>query len=289
MSVKLFFDNLNTLPVTVNVYRSEQPLDRGNLTAPIATLTGGEKVFEDLTVEYGKTYYYVFETVYKNARVSTVNQKVEARSRMGHGPNQLTLGNYRLGYFGSIPSAEFITGSKLCRLVNLTSGALLNDALIWHKFVRNNKIYLLPQGAVRRTVNLSQLDAVGLIDGAQIQVGRDTYLVRNMSMYNDEHVPGEAIANGYHLSPYRNEFDDFVLPLHSVITANQRLPNIAKLTISALTITSAVLGRERTGANLLTRWGTGDSATNLHTLTNISSGTTTAVWWPVLELIDGVE
>ena len=62
MKNTLKWKNRNTLPFTINIYRGAAPLDRNNLTNPIATLTNGETQYEDEVVR-GSTNYYVIETV----------------------------------------------------------------------------------------------------------------------------------------------------------------------------------------------------------------------------------
>lgn len=85
MSLLLTWENKNTTPVTVKIYRGTTPIVTTALPAPIATLTAGETEYLDTTAVQGSWYYYLFETTDDIDRLFSTNRYIQAATRRGPG------------------------------------------------------------------------------------------------------------------------------------------------------------------------------------------------------------
>lgn len=323
MFVDLSWANLNAVGTTLNLYRGDKPLDRAALPAtPLVSLTNGETSYRDTKdVLVGKTYYYIFETITPTDRIVSKNYEATAISRRGPGTQVLKQGNNTLGYFGTLQSGEFITGADLFNKTGVqgqASSVLLQSSPLWHKFVRNNKILLLPEGPIANAVTWLQLYNLGLVygvdkaapDGAaapgtipqsfKIKIGPDTFRVRLMKGLTDK--PYTGYFNGAVDSI--NEWGDLVAPMIHTVIPEQRLDNLnvnGQMLYKVIGLNGATTytmvqelyqsGYMNTrGQSVSTRDDTSDLTTYL---ANRSNGQTTSAavgfaWWPVLELVEGV-
>lgn len=314
MYTKLKWDNSNGAnPVTVKIYRSNTDIDRNNLAAltPIATLTGGELEYNDTTVVQGQLYYYAFET--SNANDKSVSQvyPIRAVPRRGPGNSQLLVGDYNYGYFGSIPSNQFINTIELRNAVGLTAGNVNNGNLTpkWHKFARNGKILMIPEGYLVSTITWKQLYDAGLVYGVdgpgfgnagvdvnqkrQVTIGADTFWVRLMRGYNDDpavYPPTGSVVPEPN-EGFTCEWDDLVYPLCVYCPVVQRMANVGSFTPAALIGSSqGIWVQEKTvnaaGTSAVSRGTAVASRAGVASRSVFTYGTNTPYWWPVLELID---
>ena len=141
MALRLTWKNNNVRPVNVEIYRSETPLDRNALPAPVKTITDGASTWLDTGALLGKTYYYLLATVEGASKVFSVQRKVTVEHARGAGPNKLQWGDERFGYYGSLAAGEFLSlADFLAAAKNLTGLPTAAIAPVWHKFIRHNKI-----------------------------------------------------------------------------------------------------------------------------------------------------
>lgn len=313
MYTKLKWDNSNgATPVTVKVYRSDTTIDRNNLAAltPIATLTGGELEYNDTTVVQGNLYYYCFETSNANDKSVSPVYPIRAVPRRGPGNSQLLVGDYNYGYFGSIQSNQFINTTELRAAVGLTVGNIPANNLTpkWHKFARNGKILMVPEGYLTTTITWKQLYDAGLVYGVdgpgfgnagadvnqkrQVTIGPDTFWVRLMRGYNDD--PATYPAGTVVTEPteaFTCEWDDLVYPLTIWCPVVQRMANVASLLPSALVGSPGGIWVQEKAVNAVngsavTRGTAASSRIGIANRAVYTYGTNTPYWWPVLELID---
>ncbi|AGX01808.1 putative virion structural protein [Erwinia phage PhiEaH1] len=320
MFIDLSWTDLNSVATKLEIFRGDAPLDRLNLpSTPIATLTNGETSYRDESnILLGKDYYYVFVNTTATDRIVSQNYKINAVTRRGPGPQKLKQGDNSLGYFGTIQSGEFVNGSEFVDLTgvkNFASGvAVLNPFPIWHKFVRNNKVLIIPEGPIASTASWLQLYQAGMVYGtddngpmppaapvkqsAKITIGKDVFRVRLLKGMTDQAYTDYPATV---LTP--NEWNDLVYPLGHAVPADQRLENIYLNGKS----TSAICGAGNTsGFSLVQELATISSAsargqavsnddTAADTSAYIASRTTVTTssasasyyWYPVLELVEG--
>ena len=323
MYIDLQWTNLNSKAVKLEIFRGDAPLDRANLGTPIATLTEGETTYRDSTdVTIGKDYYYVFVTSNASDRVVSQNYRIQAIGRRGPGEQTLAQGTNALGYFGPVPSADFISINELVTRTNLRSQAtaigIAQPMPVWHKFVRKGKILFIPERPVAYNVAWQHLYNLGMVYGredsgsnplmstkvvqnAKVTIGADTYRVRLLKGATDQDYT--AWSNG--LVEIYPEFDDLVYPLLHTVPDNQRLDNLfanGKMTgiefFQSWSVMSAIICQELMSAGncmyRMTSLSSGQYDYNTDLLGVLqyrssvvtTSSSSTYGWLPVLELIE---
>lgn len=307
MDTILKWTNLNTEPVTTKIYRGDAPLDRSNLTGELVTLTNQETTWTDTTTLRGKKYYYVVETTNALDKVSTANIPVTATPRKGPGPQDLILGDYNYGYFGTMFSADLIGASELRAQVGLSATvAPVASAPLWFKYVRNGKVIYVPNTTIGNPVSWETLYNLGLVFGVEgpgpynagtnvpqnkkITINGDQFRVRLMTGFSDDYTkyPPTGVAN--EPAEWVNEWNDFVYPLSVHTPEGQRFVNVGNDTTATI-IGSGVIGvyvQERsalTGGQGTLRGSSTNSKAGLSQRNNVGA-TQGYGWYPVLELID---
>jgi hypothetical protein len=255
MQTVLSWINPNTIPVVIKIYRNTTEVDRSNPGAALVTLSDGETSWIDPTALAGVTYYYLVEVISASnpsEKILSRNYKTMTGKERGPGPQILKYGDLNLGYFGTVTSTEFLSRQSLWGRFTLPAPAYLfgGDTLLWHKFVRNNKIIYIPETALAGAVTWPMLYAEGLVFGydgvgkgnpaylpatkvnqlATIRYGYDDFIVRLPTGFDDTHTnqPGSARVNEF-ASPYANEWDDLYQCIHAATSDSQKLPNVTKI------------------------------------------------------------
>ena len=189
MAIRLEIVNRNTDPVDINIYRADQEIDRNNLPAPLGQLkgaTGNPIVFNDDTAIQGQMYHYVFETIGPKDMAISRDYPIQALQTRGPGANDLKFGDMRLGFFDSITIDSIMSVAGLIAELGLT-GTTNFAPSYWYKFVRNNKIVLVPNKPVCRNVSWDQLNAVGAVLGTKtITANGFTYKVLMMKGWGED-------------------------------------------------------------------------------------------------------
>lgn len=314
MKNTLKWKNRTTMPFTIKIYRGTSPLDRANLTNPIATLTNGETSYDD-EVTRGSLNYYVIETIKGAEKVPSNNFSVLAMPKKGPGPVTLKQGDYNYGYFGSMPSRDLISGAQLLELFAPEIGWPFTPQLapIWHKYIRKGKILYIPQGPITiGGFTYQTLYNKGLVFGVDgpgpyqppgssptnqlktVDVGGSKLKLRLMTGF-DESLTGLATnvpSAVEYLNPAPNEWDDLVYPLCEVVPAAQRMANVAQLNSTGLkySVNSTYIRcpvQEMTGTSPIFRATTGGTRAYAAGISTQSATTAFMQWWPVLELVEG--
>lgn len=309
MNLKLLWTDINTVDVTLKIYRADTPIDTANLPAPVATITDGSETWTDPTAVRGAYYYYVFETTSAVDRVVSTNYRIQAVPRLGPGPSELKYGDYNYGYFGTVLSSDFINTVNLRSAVNFAAGTVTNVAPIWHKFVRNGIVYFVPNTCLASSVQWTQIYSAGIMFGITgngphrngatainqrktVQIGPDTFIVRCMKGYSDDATRIVPVATVTDPVEFSNEWNDFILPLCKYVPNGQRLVNITSqgvqetlpgpwngYTGAAIQELSDSVGNPvvRRGANTEARAGIGQRVCNTDAYL--------CSWYPILELV----
>lgn len=311
MYIKLKWTNLNTGSFTTKIYRGTSPIDRANLGTPIATLTAGESEYQDDNVVRGTTYYYVFETTNAGDRSVSINYAFKAVPRRGAGPNDITVGDYEYGYFGSLLSADFIGTTDLASRVGLTGGVVVTASPLWHKYARKGKVLYVPNRGLISSMAWNSLYNAGIVYGVdannkgaqfvpspgvnqlrKITIGSDQYIVRLMTGYSDNPADTPSAATvSEPTDEFLNEWDDLIFPLHTSTPTKQRMVNIANMTTTEMGLTSqySVWVQELTAVGNAVARGSNNTGrpgvANRQGFTTSSAGAQ-QTWWPVLELVE---
>jgi hypothetical protein len=83
----------------------------------------------------------------------------------GPGPQTLKAGTERLGYFGTLTTAELLGYRSLADRVSLTDGTPINNNTLWMKFIDAGKILFIPQKPLRSAISWQAIYQKGLVYG----------------------------------------------------------------------------------------------------------------------------
>lgn len=308
MNLKLLWSDINTVAVTVKIYRSDTPIDPLALPAPVATLSAGEEDWTDPTAVRGRYYYYMFETTSATDRAVSQNYRLQAVPRLGPGPSELKYGDYNYGYFGSIPSSDFINTGNLRAAVNFQVGLGSNVAPTWHKYVRNGKVFFVPNTCLGQTIAWSQIYSAGLVFGVAgpgdhrnglapvdqlktVVIGPDTFIVRCMKGYSDDVTRVVPAGGNDDPTEYSNEYSDFIYPLMKFVPPSQRLVNVASQGVQETLpgpwngYTGVAVQELGTSPNFIVRRGSAVENRIGVAQRSLSADSYYCSWYPILELV----
>lgn len=351
MQTTLTWENPNQLPVIVKIYRGTSELQRGALGTALVTLTEGQTSWVDTTAAAGVQYYYVYEIISATnplEKITSRNFKTMDGKQRGPGPQTLVVGTLELGYYGTVVSSDFFSREYLLNQYSLgvRAAATTEQVNVWHKFVRNNKVLYVPDLPIGFNITWLDLYSAGLVFGYDgdgkgdpanlptprvnqlktLNLGDSQFIVRLPTGFNDEHtnVTGGTRIEQF-VSPYSNEWDDLFAPLISVVTSNQKLPNLSRNAVAMLGTLGANGAASGYGANdfkslgsscqetltplsSVSRGGRGTTGVALTTPSHAqaftpatrtlrsyypagntqfgATNTFCSLWWPVVELIE---
>lgn len=313
MNLKLVWKNANVNPVTTEIYRGLEPLDRDNLTDPLVILTNQETDWVDTDTIRGELYYYVFVTDNGVDRNVSANTPIRAVPRRGPGPIDLKYGDYEIGFFGTIPGNEFIMTQQLITATGLKSRAGGEPAIAayaptWLKYARKGKIIYVPDAVLVNTdMSFEAVYSAGLIFGVpgpgtwrpsglaavdqnkRITIGPDTFIVRVMKGYSDDPAAiAPAAADNQPAGVC--EWGDFIYPQFRVMPPAQRTPNVVidnNIGIGTRAVIQAICQENAGVGNCVGRGTVYSASDRTHVMYRIGRTTATNMGWlPVLELVE---
>lgn len=158
MSINLTWKNLTTGMDSIEVYRSDTTIDPNNPGAPLATLPAGTTQYTDETAEFGTEYFYAIGTTKSGNTVLSKIKDLEAMRIRGPGGQKILRGDSRLGYMGPLSFGDI---PNVFTAMKLDPGVLAALGLItWHKFIRKNKILIIPEKSFSITANIQAKPSV---------------------------------------------------------------------------------------------------------------------------------
>lgn len=83
------------------------------------------------------------------------------------GNRTLLAGNMDAGWFGEVPSSDFITGSELSNLTGIKGGSLSVNDVVWLKFAYNGNVLLISKKCIRRNVIWADINGWNCVDGSR--------------------------------------------------------------------------------------------------------------------------
>ena len=128
----------------------------------------------------------------------------------------LIAGDKQAGYYGTVASADFISGDTLASDIGLTAGTAYNSNVNWLKFAWNEGIVMVPQKPFRYNLSWDDINAVDAVYGDAnapvITINDEDYKVRLMRMAGqdpfDPDTESEVIGA-------ENEWNHLMLPIHT--------------------------------------------------------------------------
>lgn len=304
MQLTLKWKNHNTLPTTTKIYRSETPLNKASLPAPIASVSAANEQYTD-TVEYGKRYYYMMENVNSKGNAFTGNKEVWALPRTGPGPQNLLSGDMNLGCFGYVSAADFISGYELMSKVYPSLANTANE-VNWFKYAYKGKIIFVPNTSItnNNNISISSLYDAGLVFGTDdngpfqygptpknqrkvIKIKGDDFIVRLPRMNNSPDKTWDGVT-----LPTSGEWYDLMVRSIDYIPPYQIHDNVFNLMVSnsvpadEITISSyrSPFQEKVNGMNSVAHI-TGNSADGMTTYVNSVTYGTASHFRPFLEMV----
>ncbi|QVW28675.1 putative virion structural protein [Erwinia phage pEa_SNUABM_8] len=319
MALKLKWKNPNKGATTVDIYRGDTA--NVDLTTPLVSLLAGELEWIDTTALFGKTYYYVWAVNTANDRVVSRPQKIEVNDRQGPGPNLLMHGSESYGYFGTVPSADFVNSSAIFAALKSMSG-IPNNIIYptWHKFIRNGKVLFVPDNRIG-DVTWNNLYAAGAVYGTNdngpsnspgnvnqlctFELNGDLFLVRAPKAVPDGMVWDNTAVDLDTLPAAKDiysEYEDIFFPLIAFTPLRQRMVNVAEMNPQSILPTGS--GNDRTSIGVCCQevasataaaqrgigsynWASSSSRDQVRNF-SLRGRTSANVWWPIVEYIGRV-
>lgn len=216
------------------------------------------------------------------------------------GPTKLIGGNSQAGFYGEVPTRNFITGDELAAKIGLTAGVsqFSNDA--WLKFSYLGNIEFIAKKPFRHSISWSNINAVNAVYGNRvINIKGSNYKIR---LIKGKTEGMQDDVGNYEGNICKNsEWNRLMLPIHQNAPSNWAVPkNVnsptenwnVRFTNSDLIVTNNVGNgaiswcQERGGYFNLTRGGYRgiSSSGSAESVDNIAYSREYG-WRPVLELI----
>lgn len=136
------------------------------------------------------------------------------------GPSKLIGGNLQAGFYGEVPTSEFITGDELAKQLGITLGVSQNSNGGWLKFSYMGKTEFIAKKTFRYSISWDNISYQNAVTGQRtIKIGDHTYKIRLMKG-RDEGNPF------YYTGPYsgdgvkNSEWNRLMLPIHKNAPSN---------------------------------------------------------------------
>lgn len=215
------------------------------------------------------------------------------------GPSSLIGGNLQAGFYGEVPTSDFITGDELARRIGLTAGTSQFSSEPWLKFSYLGKTEFIAKKPFRHSVSWDNINALNAVFGNRtIKIGDNDYKVRLMKGKTEGKQNDHSSYSGSIL--HNSEWNRLMLPIHVNAPDKWMYPKNVEATIENWGIgytdrdllTSNING---SGSNalcqeyassmydVLRRGYRGISCTDY---TSIGNDSSYSGWRPVLELVD---
>lgn len=190
-----------------------------------STVIGTQYV--DTSVAPGITYYYRafpydFDNNYQADTGQQDSERIPVDDLWGTpGPLMLANGTMQEGFFGLVPSSQFITGDALASAITLGDGISQFSTTDWIKSAGGGKILFSPMKTIRHSISWDHIFAKGAVwgDGTTggdrtVQVQGFTFKVRLFRGLSNSYDPKTVPAgyNGVHC--HGSEWNRLILPLH---------------------------------------------------------------------------
>lgn len=141
------------------------------------------------------------------------------KRELGPGPTKLIGGNEEAGFYGEVPTSEFITGDELARRIGLTAGTSQFSNEPWLKFSYMGKVEFVAKKTIRHSISWNNINAANAVTGQRtVDIGGKTYKIRLMK--------GKTEGKQNDSSSYQgdinkeSEWNKLMLPIHQKAPSN---------------------------------------------------------------------
>lgn len=135
------------------------------------------------------------------------------------GPKKLIGGNMEAGFFGEVPTRDFITGDELARRIGLTEGVSQFSNEPWLKFSYMGKVEFVAKKTIRYGISWNAINAANAVTGQRtIDIGGKTYKIRLMKGKTEGKQNDSSFYNGD--INKGSEWNKLMLPIHQKAPSN---------------------------------------------------------------------
>jgi len=193
---------------------------------------------------------------------------------------------------GFFPMDDLIGAADL---ITATGIAGTNAApTFWYKYIRNGKILYVPNKPLLMNMSGTNIlsSAVANAAGLPLTLKGNKYKLRLPKGWNDDTSVAlpTSLNTDMDTLGYVNEFNDLMYPLFSFTPIGQRLPTLLNQSYSQLNMNSypqvMVAEQSADGTYSLAR-GNGSNSRLTLSAARLLNKTSSMMFWPVLELIEG--
>lgn len=191
----------------------------------------------------------------KTSNVETVkvmsNNEIWWQKSTIPGPSKLIGGNLQAGFYGEVPTSEFITGDELARMIGLTAGTSQFSNEPWLKFSYMGKVEFVAKKPFRHSISWNSINAVGAVFGNKtIKIGDHTYKIRLTKGKTEGKQNDSRYYNGD--INHNSEWNKLMLPIHKNAPSNWKYPRNVNSPIE--------------------KWGAGYTDNDLITMRSVGNG-----------------
>lgn len=127
----------------------------------------------------------------------------------GPGPQEFQYGDERLGYFGAMTPAEFITYSDFFTLTGVLAGSVLTATILWQKMIIDGKVVFFPLSSIKSNISWQALSNYNVISGQKVvQIQGFDFKVRLF-----RGITGDLIDPNGNTKALNSEWDRLTSPL----------------------------------------------------------------------------
>lgn len=213
MSITFKFTNRNLNEDGIRVWRSATPFDKDTLPGSTHDeLPAGTKVYEDTFVARGDEYYYLFETYRGNdSAFSNLILGKALPVLTGPGPQTLSAGDHRLGFYGETLVTDLVDGDGLSAALGLTTGTSQHTSEPWLKFNHHGKTLFVAKKPYRHSISWDAIAAINAVYGGETDATftsdfNDTFRVRLLT--GGDADPASNAGGEWNDLIYRVHIDD---------------------------------------------------------------------------------
>lgn len=133
------------------------------------------------------------------------------------GNRKLLAGNMQAGWFGEVPSSDFITGDALAKLVGITAGTSRYSNEPWLKFAYKDSVLLVSKKSIRYRISWDDINEANCVYGDKIVTIKDRkYKIMLMRGIGEDVQPNPKTFNraSYGSACHNSMWNKLMLPIH---------------------------------------------------------------------------
>lgn len=133
------------------------------------------------------------------------------------GPQAVTNGDSRYGFFGEVPVVDLINGEGLCNHIGLSAGTLQHSDAGWLKFASKYKHLFVFKRNIKHSVSWNHINEAGAIFGEKIIIiGNNVYLIRLLTTVEWDELIQPVHKDG--IDPRWGTYNDTDLNISGIYT-----------------------------------------------------------------------